>query len=120
MGLSITGSVGSGGTNAGTDVAVIQTLLNRAGASLVVDRSCGPLTIGAIKSFQSRFLPNPDGRVDVGGRSWRALLDAPPASNQSSLATAKRNELVSWIRVPLFQCCNGEREKTQVFTGWIL
>src|SRR5688500_3149302 len=94
MGLSITGSVGSGGINARTDVGVIQSLLNRAGAGLAVDSSCGPLTIGAIKSFQSRFLPNPDGRVDVGGRSWRALLDAPPASNQTSLATAKRNEMI--------------------------
>lgn len=31
-------------------------------------------TVGAIVEFQSRFMNNPDGLIEVGGRTWRELL----------------------------------------------
>ncbi|MGD9560655.1 MAG: peptidoglycan-binding protein [Pyrinomonadaceae bacterium] len=95
MTLRISGSVGQGGANAGTDVEVVQSLLNlKTASNLVVDRICGPMTVGAIKRFQSLFLPSPDGRIDVGGRTWGRLVDAPPASEQRAAAIKKRNEYI--------------------------
>jgi peptidoglycan hydrolase-like protein with peptidoglycan-binding domain len=95
MALGISGSVGQGGINGGSDVEVVQSLLNlKAASNLAVDRLCGPRTIGAIRAFQSSFLPYPDGRIDVGGRTWGRLLEAPPASNQQSAAIQKRNEYI--------------------------
>jgi peptidoglycan hydrolase-like protein with peptidoglycan-binding domain len=85
--VAIGASVGQGGTNDLADVLVVQHLLNawleRAGeAPLSTDGDCGPRTVAAIRLFQARVLhsPQPDGRVDPGGRTWDALtsLAAPP------------------------------------------
>jgi hypothetical protein len=73
----ITYSVGDGGINRPSDVAVVQVLLNSVRAQwqvpssdqILVDGLVGPQTIGAIRDFQKYFvteLTNPDGRVDPG------------------------------------------------------
>jgi peptidoglycan hydrolase-like protein with peptidoglycan-binding domain len=82
---SLGGSVGQGGQNNPADVKAVQTALNsKAGAGLVVDGKCGGGTINAIKAFQkSMGQANPDGRVDAGGATSRALAgggSAPAAA----------------------------------------
>jgi hypothetical protein len=79
----ISDSVGKGGKNNDGDVRIVQTLLIKAGylpalngkGKSNVDGDCGDLTIGAIERFQKEKagLSQPDGRVDVGGSTWRAL-----------------------------------------------
>jgi peptidoglycan hydrolase-like protein with peptidoglycan-binding domain len=81
---NISGSVGRGGVNRSSDVITVQTLLNsNAGAGLKADGGCGPKTLQAILNFQKGFLPNPDGRIDPGGTSWRRLKGI--ASNEPKL-----------------------------------
>ncbi|MFN8397208.1 MAG: DUF4157 domain-containing protein [Bacteroidia bacterium] len=79
----ISDSVGKGGKNNDADVRIVQTLLIKAGylpalnskGQSNVDGDCGNLTIGAITRFQSEKagLSQPDGRVDAGGTTWKAL-----------------------------------------------
>lgn len=77
----IRGSVGRRGANARSDVKVVQELLNRSVEvmvpyrSLVVDGRSGPRTEEAIMHYQRRAvgLRQPDGRVDPGGQTIRAL-----------------------------------------------
>ena len=71
---SISASVGEGGENREEDVKTVQTLLAENGVDPgVIDGDCGPKTIKAIRAFQARFLTEPDGRVDLDGRTWREL-----------------------------------------------
>ena len=78
---AITGSVGRGGTNGRRDVETVQRLLNQhigrltPLSPLVVDGLAGGSTVAAIETFQRRVLhmSRPDGRVDPGGRTFRAL-----------------------------------------------
>jgi len=73
----ITASVGEKGANRADDVRLIQTMLNQAGgAGLKVDGVCGPNTIAAIRKFQSKFIPHPDGRIDPGGTTFHKLAGA--------------------------------------------
>ena len=78
--MAIGTSVGKGGVNELADVLVVQHLLNgwlAATRQELVPTTgvCGPLTIDAIKAFQSQVLgaANPDGRIDPGGRTWQKL-----------------------------------------------
>lgn len=72
----ITAAVGKAPSpNKPDDVLKVQQLLNRAGAGLKEDKSCGPKTIGAIVDYQRNFLSSPDGRVDPGGLTWRHLVE---------------------------------------------
>jgi hypothetical protein len=78
--MAITASVGRGGVNARGDVREVQRLLNRWHAAtgqpaLSVDGDAGPRTVAAIAAYQAQVLgiARPDGRVDPGGRTWRAL-----------------------------------------------
>lgn len=75
MGITIKDSVGSKGKNHSEDVGKVQSLLNAAGTmpALAVDHTAGPKTIQAIRAFQARFLAEPDGRVDPGGRTLQEL-----------------------------------------------
>ncbi|MEX1363517.1 MAG: T6SS effector amidase Tae4 family protein [Nannocystaceae bacterium] len=74
--LRLAGSVGEGGRNRTEDVEVVQQLLADNGVDPGrIDGHAGPKTIAAIRKFQSRFLANPDGRVDPDGRTWRELLE---------------------------------------------
>jgi murein DD-endopeptidase MepM/ murein hydrolase activator NlpD len=86
----ITGSVGSwakGARNVKHDVETVQEML-RGAAMLLHDPQIDPgsidgsiaragqssRTVDAIKAFQGRFLPSPDGLISVGGRTWRELV----------------------------------------------
>ncbi|MEQ9318751.1 MAG: peptidoglycan-binding domain-containing protein, partial [Polyangiaceae bacterium] len=61
--------------NHAADAERVQRLLIKHGVDPGrVDGVVDDPTIAAIRSFQSRFLSRPDGRVDVDGRSWRELL----------------------------------------------
>lgn len=71
---TLTGSVGANGRNQPVDVLLVQQLLQQRGVDPgAPDGLIGPKTIAAIRSFQSRFLASPDGRVDPGGRTFREL-----------------------------------------------
>ncbi len=82
--VTIKGSVGQGGANSREDTKAVQIALNAVpdalgggGDSLAVDGLVGPLTIGAIKTFQSRWLTILDGRCDPTGPTL-GLLNAMP------------------------------------------
>lgn len=86
MAKAISASVGFGGVNRSMDVRTIQELLNGVPPGnggpvprLDVDGACGPLTIGAIRTFQTtRFGPPVDARVDPGQRTLEALNGSSP------------------------------------------
>src|SRR5712672_3667063 len=79
-GISLTGSVGSGGRNLRPDVLQIQEALNAIDPSkggpapkLAVDGICGHFTITAIGKFQRSVLGWADLRVDPDGPTLAAL-----------------------------------------------
>lgn len=89
--MAIGASVGKAGINDLADVLVVQHLLNDWLAAtdkplLATDGACGPDTIAAIAACQTQIvgLPNPDGLVTPGGRTWTALASSqgspPPLS----------------------------------------
>jgi len=61
--------------NRGSDVLVVQKLLNVAGAAIKEDCDCGRATTSAIEDYQRNWTKNPDGRVDPGGTTWRKLVE---------------------------------------------
>lgn len=76
----IIGSVGRAGANNPPDVLIVQQLLNAHVQSLGLppleeDSTIGTNTINAIRAYQKMVLgmSAADGRVDVGGATWRAL-----------------------------------------------
>ena len=72
----LSGSVGRGGKNAANDVRAVQGALG-----LTSDGRCGPQTIAAIEAFQRRIgQSRPDGRVDVGGATERAMASGAQAA----------------------------------------
>lgn len=77
--INITAAVGRGGKNLPDDVRKIQNLLNEhilvPLQPIVVDGSCGPMTIAAIEEFQRRAMKmsRPDGKVDPQGKTMAAL-----------------------------------------------
>jgi len=85
MPATITKSVGRGGANIASDVTAVQTLLGARAKQLGlpplgVNGVADAATITAIIAFQQQILwaKTPDGRVDPGGDTLRAL-NAPPA-----------------------------------------
>jgi hypothetical protein len=72
--VEISGSVGVDGDNLAADVEIVQSLLNKSGASLKLDRNCGRITIGAICNFQRQFLQQPDGLIEPGGTTFGKLV----------------------------------------------
>jgi len=85
---SIQRSVGNKAVNNEHDVRTVQVLLNKNNskiaplALLVEDGDIGPRTIEAISEFQRRVvgMNRPDGRVDPGGGTLRALNQASAAA----------------------------------------
>jgi hypothetical protein len=85
--LSTKGSVGQNGNNYYEDTKLIQSMLNNVHpgkggptAKLAVDASPGPLTIAAIKRFQSANGCVADGRVDARGKTALKLIQVQLAS----------------------------------------
>jgi murein DD-endopeptidase MepM/ murein hydrolase activator NlpD len=70
-------SVGASGSNQYLDVKRVQQLLIENSIPLKggADGRCGPYTIQAIKKFQTKFMKNPDGRVDPSGTTWKRLTN---------------------------------------------
>jgi peptidoglycan hydrolase-like protein with peptidoglycan-binding domain len=74
MNPQISASVGLNGKNVSADVLTVQRLLAIHGVNPgPADGVCGPRTINAIKTYQGGFLHQADGRVDLGGRTWKNL-----------------------------------------------
>ncbi len=66
--MEITGAVGIGCVNNRNDVLAVQDALKkRAFPGLSVDGIIGPQTLSAIRTFQRKFLRQPDGIISVGG-----------------------------------------------------
>ena len=84
MEVRLGGSVGKGGLNCLTDVASVQQLLNEhlppRVKPLEIDGDAGPLTIDLIARWQRRhgIMSHPDGRIDPGGPTLRALNRSQP------------------------------------------
>lgn len=92
---TISASVGFQGVNLQNDVRVIQNLLNSVSAahggplsSLMVDGLCGPITIAAIRRFQSFHRGQASGIVEPVGYTWMALA-INKSSGQRSLEFVK-------------------------------
>lgn len=76
----ITGSVGSNAVNNKADVLLVEKLLNRYLTAqgeplLAADGVVTVDTILTIQDYQSKIvgIANPDGKIDPGGRTWKAL-----------------------------------------------
>jgi peptidoglycan hydrolase-like protein with peptidoglycan-binding domain len=85
--LATKGSVGQHGNNYFEDTKLMQSMLNNVAArqggpltKLAVDGSPGPLTIAAIKRFQSANGCVVDGRIDARGKTARKLVEVQVAS----------------------------------------
>jgi peptidoglycan hydrolase-like protein with peptidoglycan-binding domain len=87
--MEIEKSVGSGGKNLVCDVFCVQMLLNvwrccKRQPEIAEDGIAGPETVAAITAFQKSETGWVDGRVDPGGRAWRALEEhARPYVNEA-------------------------------------
>ena len=84
------GSVGRGGKNAPNDVRAVQAALG-----ISADGQCGEGTIAAIVAFQRNMgSAKPDGRVDAGGPTERALAGGarPAATTGATTATPEGDD----------------------------
>lgn len=122
MAKTISASVGFGGVNRFADVKTVQDLLN--GVSLAaggpmprldVDGACGPLTVGAIRNFQTvRFGPPTDARVDPGQRTLEALNETsgtpgpPPTLPLPTAPTPTRPVDVQGLRKRIVDIASAE------------
>ncbi|MCW7540752.1 M15 family metallopeptidase [Aquabacterium sp. A7-Y] len=80
MPAEIQSSVGYRGANRPDDVIIVQRLLMQRGLDTGgADGQCGRRTLASIRTFQTGFLRNPDGRIDPGGTSWRRLVGSATA-----------------------------------------
>jgi|GEM_PF-786217 len=85
--VSISASVGEGGANREADVREVQRLLTAAGFDTQgIDGDYGNNTRNAIIAFQKTFLTNPDGRIDLGGKTILRLAGTTtkPEAGQGS------------------------------------
>jgi GH25 family lysozyme M1 (1,4-beta-N-acetylmuramidase) len=104
-----TGALGTGGGqgeptlvegDAGPAVQTLQTRLNVWGAHLAVDGDFGPLTLAAVKAFQTQHNLTVDGIV--GPQTWAALNANPagvPYPAPTGLAAGLVSQAVHWDEV---------------------
>lgn len=97
------GSVGKGGANKVADVLIVQQLLNKHVAALGLpaldeDGRIGTNTIDAIRAYQKLVLgqAKPDGRIDVGGDTWKALDAGSGVRTPAAPAGADRLSGAAW------------------------
>jgi peptidoglycan hydrolase-like protein with peptidoglycan-binding domain len=89
MSTKIYDSVGINGRNVHIDVVTVQTLLKRNDCNPgPVDGVCGRRTVNAIIVFQHKFMDRPDGRVDVGGPTFRRLAGGTSGAGGATAAPA--------------------------------
>lgn len=82
------GSVGRGGKNAANDVRAVQAALG-----ISADGQCGGGTIAAIEAFQRTMgQAKPDGRVDAGGGTERALAGGAGGASAAAAAPVPAKE----------------------------
>jgi peptidoglycan hydrolase-like protein with peptidoglycan-binding domain len=104
-------SVGAGGTNAKADTLLVQELLNSVPPSeggpdllLAEDGLIGPKTQAAINKFQKKVLSSPDGRIDPGGPTIKALVgvicDSPAVPPGRLGLAARPNQVAGGPPVP--------------------
>jgi peptidoglycan hydrolase-like protein with peptidoglycan-binding domain len=104
-------SVGAGGINAKPDTLMIQQLLNsvprgEGGPDLLLaeDGLIGPKTQAAINKFQKKVLSKPDGRIDPGGPTIKALIgvicDSPAVPLGRLGLVAQPNQIAGGPPVP--------------------
>jgi hypothetical protein len=96
MSISISGSVGdAGGQNRPDDVRTVYALFNKMlPTPLEVGDQCSSELMQAIRDFQQAFMSRPDGRIDVGGRTWGKLLaaaDTPATEITGSVGEGGQN-----------------------------
>ncbi len=104
-------SVGESGINNRQDVLAVQQRLRSHGApSLKVDGIAGPRTVAAIRAFQQAHLraQRPDGRVDLGGPTWRTLSGGG-AAGADAAAPTRRAAPVSGRQPPVARAARPER-----------
>ncbi len=81
----ISAAVGLGGRNVPVDVTLVQSLLSAKGVlATPATGACDSHTIEAIKVFQHGFMHAPDGRIDVGGKTWHKLSEGASAPGADS------------------------------------
>lgn len=99
------GSVGQGGANLTSDVRLVQQLLNRQNlaplAPLDEDGVAGAMTVESIRHFQARYanMPSPDGCVDPGGRTWKALRNSGQARGTGSSPETRQADRAERSRI---------------------
>ncbi len=104
----ISASVGKGGKNKNADVKIVQALLNeKENSGLEVDGESGPKTIAAITKFQKEKagLNNPDGRIDPGGKTWKALTEGT-SNTQNTNNTTEIVVQPTSLDASVFPCFN--------------
>ena len=85
--VGLSASVGTFGRNRQHDVTLVQTVLTRKGYTCgPIDGRCGRHTVAAIFAVQKGVIAEPDGRVDVGGPTWRNLAGQAAASPRTTQA----------------------------------
>ena len=91
--MNLSASVGKNGKNLDLDVRLVQKALNNhsvAGgySKLIVSGKVDEKTIAAIERFQKKVLghPKPDGRVDAGGATSKALARVPTSLTPEPLS----------------------------------
>lgn len=90
--MDISYSVGQGKKNNPADVKMVQQLLQKNGFNnLQADGVFGPRTLDAIKSYQAKFLKQPDGIVDVNGRTFRKLSVGNSQGSPSGIPQENRH-----------------------------
>jgi peptidoglycan/xylan/chitin deacetylase (PgdA/CDA1 family) len=80
----LSGSVGQGGQNRPQDVRLIYALFNKIlSRPLAVSDQVSDELLQAIKDLQKTFMSHPDGRIDVGGGTWRRLTTPAGGSGKA-------------------------------------
>ena len=112
----ISGSVGrvdKGAANATADVETVQQMLRNV-AMLLDNRAIDPggidgnivvgakesATVKALEAFQTRFMLQPDGLIDVGGRTWKELLVVLSGGKEITLAAATQDFCFPFASLP--------------------
>jgi hypothetical protein len=102
---TISGSVGRGGLNRQSDVKIVQVLLNEnlpiPYRPLTVNGICDGNTIAVIAAFQRNVLKmlKADGRVDPGGRTFRALAgESSPVPAATTPFMTRINEFRAHVK----------------------